>query len=71
MDALGGVLFIDEAYALSNDQLGKEAIDTLVKLMEDYRENIVIILAGYEKRNGRLLENELRVEIKISFTGTF
>lgn len=56
MDALGGVLFIDEAYALSNDQYGKEAIDTLVKLMEDYRENIVIILAGYEKEMGDFLK---------------
>lgn len=49
MAALGGGLFIDEAYSLSADRFGKEAIDTLVKLMEDHRENIVVILAGYEK----------------------
>lgn len=50
--ALGGVLFIDEAYALmssQNDPLGKEAVDTLVKLIEDFREDIVVILAGYDK----------------------
>lgn len=45
--AEGGVLFIDEAYALSGDQYGKEAIDTLVKEMEDKRNDLVVIVAGY------------------------
>lgn len=45
--ALGGVLFIDEAYSLNGDQYGKEAIDTLVKEMEDHREDLVVIVAGY------------------------
>ncbi|OUB88490.1 stage V sporulation protein K [Bacillus thuringiensis serovar medellin] len=47
--AIGGVLFIDEAYSLvqEQDSFGKEAIDTLVKAMEDYREDLVVIVAGY------------------------
>ena len=45
--AVGGVLFIDEAYSLSGDQYGTEAINTLVKEMEDKRDDLVVIVAGY------------------------
>ncbi len=45
--AIDGVLFIDEAYALAGDQYGEEAVDTLVKAMEDHREDLVVIVAGY------------------------
>ncbi|MDY4808857.1 MAG: AAA family ATPase [Bulleidia sp.] len=57
--ALGGVLFIDEAYSLyrgKDDSFGLEAIDTLVKAMEDNRENLIVILAGYKKEMAGFLE---------------
>lgn len=57
--ALGGVLFIDEAYSLfrgTDDSFGLEAIDTIVKGMEDNRDNLVVILAGYSKEMGDFLK---------------
>ena len=52
--ALGGVLFIDEAYAITNQEkdkksFGSESIATLLKLMEDYNDRLIIIFAGYEQ----------------------
>ncbi|MFB9836421.1 AAA family ATPase [Actinoallomurus acaciae] len=61
--ALGGVLFIDEAYGLVNatdgqpDRFGNEAVQTLLKRAEDDRENVVIILAGYEDEMATLLSS--------------
>ena len=55
--AMGGILFIDEAYTLSseNDQYGKEAIDTLMKRMEDDRGKFVVIAAGYQNEMEKFL----------------
>lgn len=58
--ALGGVLFIDEAYSLAGrgqNDFGIEVIDTLVKLMEDKREEFVLIIAGYKDKMEELLDS--------------
>ena len=57
--ALGGVLFIDEAYALlgSGSDFGQEAIDTIVKFMDDHRENIIVILAGYDEEMEKFMDS--------------
>lgn len=58
--AMGGILFIDEAYSLSNkndaNDFGGEAIDTLVKMMEDHRDDLVIIVAGYKEEMDEFLK---------------
>ena len=56
--AIGGVLFIDEAYSLyrgKDDSFGLEAIDTIVKGIEDNRDNLIVILAGYTKEMNEFL----------------
>ncbi len=55
-NAIGGVLFIDEAYSMAQDY-GNEAVDTLIKLMEDMRGQFVLILAGYTKPMSKLLSS--------------
>ena len=59
-EALGGVLFIDEAYALAGegeDSYGKEAIETLLKGMEDHRDDLVVIVAGYDELMHRFIDS--------------
>lgn len=70
--AMGGVLFIDEAYALGNNadvgtDYGKEAIDTLVKAMEDYRGKFCVILAGYKNEMLQMLSSNPGFKSRIQF----
>ena len=58
-EAMGGILFIDEAYALAKEgnDFGQEAIDTILKAMEDNRSDFVVIVAGYTKPMERFIES--------------
>lgn len=60
--AMGGVLFIDEAYALKDDHFGEEAINTLLKAMEDKRDEFVVICAGYDVPMKKFIETNPGLE---------
>lgn len=73
--AIGGVLFIDEAYALSNkgseNDFGNEAIETLLKAMEDHREDLIVIAAGYTDLMAEFLKSNPGLKSRFRKTLTF
>ena len=69
--AIGGALFIDEAYALAQDEFGSEAIDTLVKEMEDHRDELVVIVAGYPGPMHQFITSNPGLESRFRLTLTF
>ena len=69
--ALGGTLLVDEAYALARggeQDFGREAIDTIVKFMEDHREDLAVIAAGYPEEMQRLIEANPGLESRFART---
>ncbi|MFK4082681.1 AAA family ATPase [Kribbella sp. NPDC020789] len=70
--ALGGVLFIDEAYALAEQSdLGKEAIAALIKLMEEHRDDLVVVLAGYTEPMEQLFKLNSGLKSRVPTTVEF
>lgn len=72
--AMGGVLFIDEAYSLARGgekDFGKEAIDTLVKQMEDYHNDFVLVLAGYPREMNQFLSLNPGLQSRFPFIINF
>uniref|UniRef100_UPI0035BBAF82 AAA family ATPase n=1 Tax=Agreia sp. TaxID=1872416 RepID=UPI0035BBAF82 len=69
--AIGGVLFIDEAYGLALDQYGAEAITTIVKDMEDHRDDLVVIVAGYPEPMRGFMETNPGLASRFSTSITF
>ncbi|MDD6070804.1 MAG: AAA family ATPase [Clostridiales bacterium] len=69
--AMGGVLFIDEAYAIGNSECGKEAIATLIKSMEDYKDKFVVIFAGYDKEMHEFLNINSGIASRIGYNFHF
>ena len=65
--ALGGVLFIDEAYAILNGSEGQEVIATIVKEMEDHRDDIIFIFAGYDKEMKQFMNSNPGLTSRVKY----
>lgn len=65
-NAIGGILFIDEAYTLSMNDYGKEAIDTILKAMEDNRDDLIVIVAGYPEPIKKFLKSNPGLESRFN-----
>jgi AAA+ superfamily predicted ATPase len=77
-DAMGGVLFIDEAYAITDgrdgtgaNDYGKEAISVLIKMMEDHKDRLVVIFAGYKEKMERFVKANEGMQSRIGYTFNF
>lgn len=71
--ALGGVLFIDEAYAITGEgmKFGDECISTILKMMEDYRDKLIIIFAGYKEEMQKFASSNVGLNSRIGYTINF
>jgi len=69
--AIGGVLFIDEAYSLASDDFGNESIATLVKAMEDHRDELVLIVAGYPEEMSTFIDSNPGLASRLRTTINF
>ena len=74
-NALGGVLFIDEAYSLlsydGENSFGEESLATIIKAMEDYKDRLVIIFAGYKKEMASFVDANPGIASRIGYTFDF
>jgi AAA+ superfamily predicted ATPase len=73
-ESLGGVMFVDEAYALNQgheDQFGKEAVNTLLKRMEDLRDEFIVIAAGYPENMNEFLDSNPGLRSRFEHTFHF
>lgn len=73
-EAMGGILFVDEAYTLyseSSEDYGKEAVETIMKAMEDHKDRLIVIFAGYERDMRKFVSMNDGISSRIGFTFIF
>lgn len=73
-EALGGILFVDEAYTLyseSDNDYGRESVETIMKAMEDYKDQLIVIFAGYKEEMEKFVSMNDGIASRIQFTFEF